>query len=58
MTDEHNKPNQKTEERIVSDVKEYGFHIGLIGEDDYLPGFAYTIGLYQRTDTLKSSVSV
>jgi hypothetical protein len=47
MTDEHNKHNQKTEERIVSDVKEYGFHIGLIGEDDYLPGFAYTIGLYQ-----------
>jgi hypothetical protein len=46
MTDEHNKHNQKTEERIVSDVKEYGFHIGLIGEDDYLPGFAYTIGLY------------
>lgn len=46
MSDEHSRHNKETEERIISDVKEHGFHIGYISGDSYLPGFAYTIGLY------------
>ena len=33
------------EKKISNDVKQYGFHIAFVPEDEYLPGFAYTIGL-------------
>lgn len=29
-------------------IEQYGCHIVLVEPDDYLPGFAYTIGLYQK----------
>jgi hypothetical protein len=45
--EEHQHHNQESEQRIINDVEEFGFHIALLPEDDYLPGFAYTIGLYQ-----------
>lgn len=33
------------EKKIIDDVKEFGFHIVFVPEDEYLPSFAYTIGL-------------
>lgn len=33
------------EKKILDDVKEFGFHIIFIPEGEYLPSFAYTIGL-------------
>lgn len=47
ITDEHSKHDQEAEAQITSNVRQYGFHITLIAENSYLPGFAYTIGLYQ-----------
>lgn len=38
--------NKKAEEHIIKDIEKYGFHIICIEDDGYLPGFAYTIGLY------------
>lgn len=35
------------EKKILDDVEKYGFHVGIIPEDEYLPGFAYTIGLFK-----------
>jgi hypothetical protein len=35
------------EKKILDDVKQFGFHVGIIAEDEYLPGFAYTIGLFK-----------
>ena len=33
------------EKKILDDVEQFGFHVAVISEDGYLPGFAYTIGL-------------
>ena len=33
------------EQKILDDVEQFGFHIVVVSEDEYLPGFAYTIGL-------------
>lgn len=52
QTDKINMPNSdklKTysdpEQKIINDVKQFGFHVAVVSEDEYLPGFAYTIGL-------------
>jgi len=47
MDDEHARHNRETEARIKQDVAEYGYHMGLIADDGYQPGFAYTIGLWE-----------
>ncbi|MEO1513543.1 MAG: DUF4262 domain-containing protein [Bacteroidota bacterium] len=49
MSDQNHVDHDKlAEERIIQDVELYGFHIALLPADDYLPAFAYTIGLYQN----------
>ncbi|GAA4052688.1 hypothetical protein GCM10022409_44460 [Hymenobacter glaciei] len=45
--EEHKAHNAEAEKRILSDVKEHGFHIALFNGDGYSPSFAYTIGLYK-----------
>jgi len=35
-------------DQVQHDIDKYGCHIILVEADDYLPSFAYTIGLYQR----------
>lgn len=38
--------DDESEQRVIDDVKEYGWHIVGIGEDSEGPAFAYSIGLY------------
>jgi hypothetical protein len=35
------------DKKVLSDVKEYEWHVLRVKEDDVGPGFAFTIGLYQ-----------
>ena len=44
---EHAEHNADAEQKIISDVAQYGFHAGFIQGDGYSPGFAYTIGLFK-----------
>ena len=39
---------QEQREDILNNIEKFGCHIVLLEDDGYLPGFAYTIGLYQR----------
>lgn len=45
--EEHAAHNDVAEQKIVSDVAQYGFHVAQIAGDGYSPSFAYTIGLYK-----------
>lgn len=45
--EEHAAHNAEAEQRILKDVKEYGFHVGLFEGNGYSPSFAYTIGLFK-----------
>lgn len=45
--EEHKANNQETESKILEDIQKFGCHFGLIEADNYLPGFAYSIGLYE-----------
>jgi hypothetical protein len=47
VPDEHAAHNAEAEARILSDVKEHGFHVALFHGDGYSPSFAYTIGLFK-----------
>lgn len=46
-TEEHAEHDSAAEEKIVSDVANYGFHVAIVPGDGYSPAFAYTIGLYK-----------
>lgn len=37
------------DEKLLSDVRDFGWHIVAIAADDEGPGFAFTVGLYLRT---------
>lgn len=37
----------ETEQLISQNIKEHGYHIGVVDGDDYLPSFAFSIGLYK-----------
>ncbi|AZQ64016.1 DUF4262 domain-containing protein [Flammeovirga pectinis] len=37
----------ETEQLITKNIKEHGYHLGVIDGDEYLPSFAFTIGLYK-----------
>jgi len=52
QTDKTTMPNSEKlktysdpEKKIIDDVEQFGFHIAFVPEDEYLPSFAYTIGL-------------
>ena len=44
---EHTAHDAEAKKQIVSDVKQYGFHVAIIPGDGYSPAFAYTIGLFK-----------
>lgn len=44
---DHDAHDKLAEEQIISDVKQYGWHVGLIEAEDGEPSFAYTIGLWE-----------
>jgi hypothetical protein len=48
MDNEHEEHNKLAEQRIIDDVEKYGCHLALLEADNYLPGFAYSIGLYKN----------
>ena len=47
MEDNHSHHNKEAEEKIIQDVKDYGYHMALLEDDGYLPGFVFSIGFYQ-----------
>ena len=48
MTDEHNQHDSEAKQRIIDNIEKYGCHLVLIEPDNYLPGFVYSIGLFQN----------
>lgn len=44
----HKDHDQAAEKQIQHDVKCYGCHLTLVEADNYMPAFAYTIGLYKN----------
>jgi hypothetical protein len=45
---EHKAHEEETERKIRENIEKFGCHIVLIEPDNYLPGFAYSIGLYKN----------
>jgi len=48
MTDTHEQHDTLAKEAIRRDIEEFGCHLALIEADNYMPAFAYTIGLYEK----------
>jgi len=49
MTEEdHKQHDTETEQSITTIVQEFGWYVALFNATDYLPSFAYTIGLWQN----------
>jgi hypothetical protein len=48
MTEEHDRHDLEARQAILEDIKNFGCHLALIEEDNYLPGFVYSIGLYKN----------
>ncbi len=48
MIDEHAEHDKQAKQAIVENIKKYGCHLALLEADNYLPAFAYTIGLYEK----------
>ncbi len=46
--DEHKHHDKETEKAIKENVKKYGWYIAQFFATDYLPSFAYTIGLWKN----------
>ena len=42
-------PTDRSDEKLLHDVRNHGWHVVAIAEDEVGPGFAFTIGLYLRT---------
>lgn len=41
------RANDKVEQRVLNDIRELGWHVVSVPEDDEGPGFAYSIGFFQ-----------
>lgn len=49
MTEAEHKAHEKeTERKIRENIQKFGCHVVLIEPDNYLSGFAYSIGLYKN----------
>jgi hypothetical protein len=46
--EEHDCRTDKEREVIIEHIRQYGCHICLLEPTNYLPGFAYSIGLFER----------
>ena len=47
MNEEHHIHDKETEEVIIENVNNYGWHVALFEANNYLPAFGYTIGLWK-----------
>lgn len=43
------KPDDAGDEKLLADVKEHGWHVVGVPDDEEGPGFCYTVGVYLRT---------
>jgi len=50
-TDEHEQHDMEAKKAIMENIEKFGCHLALLEPDNYLPGFAYTIGLYKKIQT-------
>src|SRR5262245_12216677 len=41
-------PTDQSEQKVVSDVEEHGWHVILVSPGEEGPGFAFTIGLFHN----------
>ena len=49
MTDNiHEEHDREAKQAIINNIEKYGCHLALLEADNYLPAFAYTIGLYKK----------
>lgn len=48
MSNEHQEHDSLAKQTILNNIEEFGCHIALLESDNYLPAFAYTIGLYEK----------
>lgn len=46
MNDQHSQHDIESKQAILADIEKFGCHIAIFEPDNYLPGFAYSIGLY------------
>lgn len=46
--EEHAAHDATTKQAILDHIEQYGCHLALLDATDYLPGFAYSIGLYKK----------
>lgn len=47
MDELHTEHDIESKKAILADIEKFGCHVALFEKDNYLPGFAYTIGLYK-----------
>ncbi|HEY4194149.1 MAG TPA: DUF4262 domain-containing protein, partial [Mucilaginibacter sp.] len=48
MDDNHEQHDLETKKAIIDDVEKFGCHLALIEDDNYLPEFVYSIGLFKN----------
>jgi hypothetical protein len=48
MSNHHSKDCDKADDKIIEDVNSVGWSVVMINATDYLPSFAYTIGLWKN----------
>lgn len=48
MTEEHKQHDIEAKQTILDNIEKYDCHLALLEPDNYLPGFAYTIGLFKK----------
>jgi hypothetical protein len=44
----HTENTENDEEKILMDIEKFGWTVIMVDGTDYLPTFAYTIGLYKN----------
>ena len=56
-----NSDNTGGDNRVLQDIAKHGWHVVMIEATDYLPGFAFTVGLsknYQHPELISFGLSV
>lgn len=48
MEENHEEHDKQTMQAIKANIEEYGCHLALIEADNYMPAFAYSIGLFEK----------
>ena len=48
MSDEHTQHDIEAKKAIKENIETFGCHLALLEPDNYLSGFAYTIGIYEK----------